>query len=127
MPSVDIEGTIDEVNRFLNLFPTGDINNPLIAHIQPLKGYLIHPEIYLDIQFYVERVKSDGSTEAIADTDNVALANYPLMSLFRSHDVEFRRVRVMPAATATNYTSIIRVLQGNFSFIYIFSLSFCID
>ena len=39
------------------------------------------------------------------------MANYPLMSLFRTAEVEFNQVPIMPANTLLPYTALVRVLN----------------
>ena len=47
----------------------------------------------------------------VVNTDVVCLANYPLMSLFRTAEVEFNQVPITPANTFLPYTALIRVLN----------------
>ena len=45
------------------------------------------------------------------DTETVCLANYPLMTMFRTAEVEFRQVNIVPANTLLPYTATLRVLN----------------
>ena len=53
----------------------------------------------------------DGTKEAVKNTETVCLANYPLMTMFRTAEVEFRQVNIVPANTLLPYTATLRVLN----------------
>jgi len=47
----------------------------------------------------------------VKNTETVCLANYPLMTMFRTAEVEFRQVNIVPANTLLPYTATLRVLN----------------
>ena len=49
--------SVDEVLRCENLLYSNDENSPLVWHIYPNVGYLVNPEINLNLQFQVKRIK----------------------------------------------------------------------
>ena len=54
--------SVDEVLRCENLLPSSDEYSPLVWHIYPNVGFLVNPEIFLNLQFYVKRVKKGAYT-----------------------------------------------------------------
>ena len=54
--------SVDEVLRCENLLPSSDEYSPLVWHIYINVGFLVNPEIFLNLQFYVKRVKKGAYT-----------------------------------------------------------------
>ena len=65
MAAIDIEESIDEVRQFHNQMPWKDINQPGLIIIPPQRGFLIDPNIYLDISFEVLRIDASGKEHEI--------------------------------------------------------------